>query len=208
MLPPQGWYGTDCSRPTKKAASKASQEPPALGEHRRCSGHSAAPLPPPLNPSLSGRATAEAQPHLREVLVLPPALHTPSQARKRPLIYVYDLEPMFNTRILQYRMGKCVAQLGGSGAEQAAGCPSRMLLVSSASCGCRRASCTARPAAPRRTLCTWRHWQSENASSTNEWMYGVEQLMHEQLLQSPHRWALASGRWLAQHCCRAVLASS
>ena len=125
MLPPQGWYGTDCSRPVEKVASQASQEPPALGEPRpphHCTDQlkaaqadrAAALLHRASHTTLSGRATAEAQPHLREVLVLPPALHTPSQARKRPLIYVYDLDPIFNTRILQYRMGKCAAQLGGA----------------------------------------------------------------------------------------------
>jgi hypothetical protein len=41
--------------------------------------------------------------------VAPPALHSPSQARKRPLIYVYNMDPIFNSRILQYRMGKWVA---------------------------------------------------------------------------------------------------
>ena len=37
--------------------------------------------------------------------------------------------------------------------------------------------------------CTWRVWESLNSSYLHFDTYGVEVLMHEMLLQSPHRWA-------------------
>lgn len=39
----------------------------------------------------------------------PPAAADPplvGQQRKRPFIYVYDMPPAYNTRMLQYRVGK------------------------------------------------------------------------------------------------------
>ena len=36
----------------------------------------------------------------------------PAAMRRRPLIYIYDLEPMYSTRMLQYRW---VLTLGGAG---------------------------------------------------------------------------------------------
>ncbi|KAL6745749.1 exostosin-like glycosyltransferase [Haematococcus lacustris] len=69
-----GWYGTDCARKIAGAA---------------------------LEPSLH-----ESRPWLRQHVGLPleaqPQL--PSTPRKRPLIYIYDLPPAYNARMLQYRI--------------------------------------------------------------------------------------------------------
>ncbi|KAL6745753.1 exostosin-like glycosyltransferase [Haematococcus lacustris] len=69
-----GWYGTDCARKIAGA---------------------------PMEPSL-----LESRPWLRQHVGLPleaqPQL--PSTPRKRPLIYIYDLPPAYNARMLQYRV--------------------------------------------------------------------------------------------------------
>lgn len=36
-----------------------------------------------------------------------------STTRRRPLIYVYDLPPAYNSRLLQYRNEKCAGEGGG-----------------------------------------------------------------------------------------------
>ncbi len=49
---------------------------------------------------------------MKNVMQAPPAAQDPpppTQQRKRPFIYVYDLPPAYNTRMLQYRVGKWVA---------------------------------------------------------------------------------------------------
>lgn len=38
-----------------------------------------------------------------------------------------------------------------------------------------------------RNVCIWREWYTANASHTLEQTYGIESLMHEMMLQSPHR---------------------
>ncbi len=42
---------------------------------------------------------------MRRVVVEPPAAMEPPPApsRKRPLIYIYDMEPLYSTKLLQYR---------------------------------------------------------------------------------------------------------
>lgn len=35
--------------------------------------------------------------------------------------------------------------------------------------------------------CAWRTFREGNVSAPNDWAYGVESLLHEQLLQSEHR---------------------
>ena len=47
------------------------------------------------------------RPWLAEVVREPPSALEPPPAptRRRPLIYVYDLEPMYQSKILQYRYG-------------------------------------------------------------------------------------------------------
>ncbi|KAL6749482.1 exostosin-like glycosyltransferase [Haematococcus lacustris] len=81
-----GWYGTDCARKIAGA---------------------------PMEPSLH-----ESQPWLRQHVGLPleaqPQL--PSTPRKRPLIYIYDLPPAYNARMLQYRVygPTCVWRMYGA----------------------------------------------------------------------------------------------
>ncbi|KAK9805353.1 hypothetical protein WJX73_005210 [Symbiochloris irregularis] len=76
-----------------------------------------------------------------------PHAHVPALAaadlRVRPLVYVYDLPSIYNTRLLQYRVVK------GS--------------------------------------CFWRTFHDSNVSKPNDWAYSLESLLHEHLLQSPHR---------------------
>ncbi|KAG2431439.1 hypothetical protein HXX76_009454 [Chlamydomonas incerta] len=72
-----GWYGMDCAR-------------------RRASS---APIPK--------AAIEEVIPkHHQNVATFPVAARDPPPAptRRRPLIYMYDLDPLFNTRMLQYRL--------------------------------------------------------------------------------------------------------
>ncbi len=71
----------------------------------------------PLLPS-----TIPTKPWLASVVREPPAALEPPPAptRKRPLIYVYDLEPFYQARILQYR---CSAlRRGWQMEEERAGC--------------------------------------------------------------------------------------
>ncbi|GAX85342.1 hypothetical protein CEUSTIGMA_g12759.t1 [Chlamydomonas eustigma] len=109
-----GWYGHDCSR---KAAGLA--------------------LEPSRIPQFSWLRN--------NVKEAPAALEPPPKAdRKRPLIYVYDLEPLFSQRMLQYRI------------------PS--------------------------SWCTHRRYQLNNVTLfTDLWVYAVDTLLHELLLQSEHR---------------------
>lgn len=74
-LPSPGWYGHDCSR---KVAGQ--------------------PLEPSRIPSMSWLACTVTEPPAAKE---PP----PAPTRKRPLIYVYDLEPLYSQRLLQYRCG-------------------------------------------------------------------------------------------------------
>ncbi len=56
-----------------------------------------------------GSAGDESRKHwLNNVVVVPPALLDPPPvaARLRPLIYVYDLPPDYNVRMLEYRVEK------------------------------------------------------------------------------------------------------
>jgi hypothetical protein len=45
--------------------------------------------------------------HMQDVVKEPPAALEPPPAptRVRPLIYIYDLEPLYSTKLLQYRWG-------------------------------------------------------------------------------------------------------
>ena len=81
------------------------------------------PLPPVLHKHLHASTVRQCShslhagrpqlPHVAPVLQLPPAAvvkdaTTAAQApkRKRPYIYVYDLPPAYNARMLQYRVEK------------------------------------------------------------------------------------------------------
>ena len=70
-----GWYGHDCAR--KKAGL---------------------PLEPSVIPERSWLSR-----NVREAVaaVEPP----PKPTRKHPLIYIYDLEPLYSQKLLQYRCG-------------------------------------------------------------------------------------------------------
>jgi ferredoxin-thioredoxin reductase catalytic subunit len=120
------------------------------------------------------------------------------QARKRPLIYVYNMPPAFTTRMLQYRLSKCAAL-----------CPCRCTLhaaLEPASYLCPLGSLplvdtlpAAGPSPPphpptpsRRTQCAWRAWTAAGGAANTSVVafnghYTIETLLHEQLLQSPHR---------------------
>ena len=68
----------------------------------------------------------------------------PKPTRKRPLIYVYDLDPLYNQKMLQYRI----------------------------------------PSA----WCVHRKYEEGNSSVlVDNWVYAVDTLLHEMLLQSKHR---------------------
>jgi hypothetical protein len=147
----QGWFGTDCSMPTAAVAgANASavleelfgEPPPAAGllaclaAGCRMPGPlpSAQPRPDP-QPAAGALAlppcVAALKPYLRDVVALPPTLRSPPPARKRPLIYVYNLPPAYNTRMLQYRIVRCACALGG---------PQR--LAAPCTCCCTAAACT------------------------------------------------------------------
>ncbi len=51
--------------------------------------------------------------HLAGLVVSPPAAQDPPPAptRRRPLIYVYDTDPIFNTKIMQYRIARCASTM-------------------------------------------------------------------------------------------------
>jgi hypothetical protein len=42
----------------------------------------------------------------------------------------------------------------------------------------------------RRGTCTWRQWNTNNVTETKSQGYVLEQLLHEMLLQSPHRYTV------------------
>eukprot|EP00884_Botryococcus_braunii_P008777 jgi/Botrbrau1/17900/Bobra.50_1s0001.1 len=86
-----------------------------------------------------------ARPWLLEAMVPPPAAADPPVLKKRlrPLIYVYDLPPDYNSRLLEYRVDK------GS--------------------------------------CVHRLFDQMNHTYMNDATYNIEMLLHEYLLQSPHR---------------------
>jgi hypothetical protein len=74
-------------------------------------------------------------------------------------------------------------------------------LAAHASC----AACSQQPAVASRrhgkTACTWRMWTADavaNHSAIQFSTYAIEALMHEMMLQSPHRWASA-GVWRSSH---------
>jgi hypothetical protein len=46
---------------------------------------------------------------MKDVLIIPPALHKDPPPRKRPLIYVYNTPPQYTTRVHQYRLSRCAA---------------------------------------------------------------------------------------------------
>ena len=75
-----GWYGHDCAR--KQAGL-------------------------PLEPSLIPQRSWLSRNVKEAVAALEPP---PKPTRKRPLIYVYDLEPLYSQKMLQYRCGQ-----GGGG---------------------------------------------------------------------------------------------
>ncbi len=79
-----GWYGTDCSLAAAGVDLKAA---------------------PPSRLAM--------QPWLRDVVVEPAAAQDPPPAptRLRPLVYIYDLEPLYNSKLLQYRCGTADAAL-------------------------------------------------------------------------------------------------
>ncbi|KAG2437024.1 hypothetical protein HYH02_011455 [Chlamydomonas schloesseri] len=85
----EGWYGMDCSR--QRASAKTREK----GYHE----------------------PGGARPYLEHIVVDPPAAKDPPPAatRRRPLIYVYDTDPLFNTKLMQYRIAKssCVYRLFG-----------------------------------------------------------------------------------------------
>ncbi|GFR42914.1 hypothetical protein Agub_g3913, partial [Astrephomene gubernaculifera] len=86
----EGWYGIDCSR------QRASAKEKTKGFHESGGG----------------------RPHLQGLVVDPPAAQDPPPhpTRRRPLIYVYDTDPLFNTKMLQYRVARtsCVYRLFGA----------------------------------------------------------------------------------------------
>ncbi len=49
--------------------------------------------------------------------------------------------------------------------------------------------------------CTWRFWEWYNVTSSYIGTYGIETLLHEMLLQSPHRW----GQWCMWRPARCML---
>mmetsp|Transcript_19563 Transcript_19563/g.42445 ORF Transcript_19563/g.42445 Transcript_19563/m.42445 type:complete len:788 (+) Transcript_19563:181-2544(+) len=110
----EGWYGTDCSR--KKAGGQL--EPSRIPQHKWLDYNVREP-PAALDPP-------------------------PKPARKRPLIYVYDLEPLYSQKLLQYRI------------------PS--------------------------SWCVHRRFERGNVTLfTDLWVYAVDTLLHEMLVQSEHR---------------------
>lgn len=106
----QGWYGTDCSRQRKGLATNAVADGSKGGGASAKSGASANSGGDggggggggDSGGAFSGGAPA-AEPWLDLVMAMPPAaLDPPPQpTRKRPLIYIYDLPPAYNTRMLQ-----------------------------------------------------------------------------------------------------------
>ncbi|KAL6758371.1 exostosin-like glycosyltransferase [Haematococcus lacustris] len=109
-----GWYGHDCSR---KVAGQV-LEPSRIPQRRWLQG----------------------------VAVEPPAAQEPPPAatRKRPLIFVYDLEPLFSSKLLQYRIAS--------------------------------------------SWCIHRRYHQGNVSlDIPNWVYSVDTILHESLLQSQHR---------------------
>ena len=109
-----GWYGHDCAR--KKAGL---------------------PLEPSIIPERSWLRSI-----VKEAVaaIEPP----PKLTRKHPLIYIYDLEPLYSQKLLQYR-------IAGS-------------------------------------WCTHRRYREGNRTEFMDvWVYAVDQLFHELLIQSEHR---------------------
>ncbi|EFJ48528.1 acetylglucosaminyltransferase, partial [Volvox carteri f. nagariensis] len=86
----EGWYGMDCSR------LRASAKEVTKGDHEGGS-----------------------KSYLQGIVVNPPAAQDPPPVptRRRPLIYVYDTDPIFNTKMIQYRLARtsCVYRLFGAG---------------------------------------------------------------------------------------------
>ncbi|KXZ45350.1 hypothetical protein GPECTOR_55g256 [Gonium pectorale] len=89
----EGWYGMDCSR------QRASAKEKTTGDHE----------------------PGGSKPHLTPIVVDPPAAmdRPPHATRRRPLIYVYDTDPLFNTKMMQYRIARtaCAYRLFGSSNE-------------------------------------------------------------------------------------------
>ncbi len=56
------------------------------------------------------------------------------------------------------------------------------------------------PAPCCRFACAWRFWEFGNTSSSYIGTYGIETLLHEMLLQSPHRWGVGQGQGQGWAC--------
>ncbi|GLI69226.1 hypothetical protein VaNZ11_013715 [Volvox africanus] len=89
----EGWYGMDCSR------QRASAKERTTGYHEPGGGRT----------------------YLQKVVIDPPAAQDPPPhpTRRRPLIYIYDTDPIFNSKMMQYRIARtaCVYRLFGLGNE-------------------------------------------------------------------------------------------
>ncbi|GLI60030.1 hypothetical protein VaNZ11_002095 [Volvox africanus] len=93
----EGWYGTDCARkvagqPMEPGLHEADRRP-WLAEAVRVAPEAAAAALAAGGEAAGAAAATVTQPGLK-------------QARRRPLIYVYDLPPAYNARMLQYRNDK------------------------------------------------------------------------------------------------------
>ncbi|KAK9805311.1 hypothetical protein WJX73_000673 [Symbiochloris irregularis] len=83
------------------------------------------------------------RPWLRDVTSDAAVEASRAQTRLRPLIYIYDLPSIYNTRMVEYRVNK--------------------------------------------GICFWRSFVEGNGTSITQWTYSIAPLLHEHLLQSPHR---------------------
>lgn len=96
-----GWYGTDCSRKKAGEVMEPGRETTAAGEFlTRNKGmffNGAHSLPPAATVHAAGDV-----PSAHAVGSGSKAFQ--AQGRLRPLIYIYDLPPIFNTKILQFRL--------------------------------------------------------------------------------------------------------
>lgn len=112
----EGWFGHDCSRQIASAPQNTDSD-------------------------------LEKKPWLKNVAVSPVPSAVPpvnNTMRKRPLIYVYDLDTLYSQKMLQYRIAS--------------------------------------------SWCVHRRFDDFNSSMYIDfWVYAVETLLHESILQSPHR---------------------
>ena len=96
--------------------------------------------------------------------------------RKKPYIFVYDLPPQYNARMLQYRVEKCVLKPGRGFSFQVP--HNRGLSYFFLSLFVRG-------------LCIWRSFDDDNKTNPEAWIYSTEVLMHEMMLQSEHRYSIS-----------------